>query len=491
MLGPDQAVIRLSVELSFDQTAMEVTEFNPSSQIAIAEDRSEESSAEAGTKERTTTNYEINKTVRHITGAVGAIKRISASLTVNENVPIPGDVEDEVQYRERTPEEMTQVAEIVRGAVGLDETGRSDQLKMSKFPFAITDLRAQAEIKQKKAEQDELITSVVLNVGKAIAIVIALLVLRAIIGAIGRGVAREEEIAMEAQRELEEEEVAEELPETPHELLLGRIAQLISLTDDPKSSARQVAQLISTDQALTAKILKVANSAFYGFPREISTVQLAIVVLGFEQVKNLSLSVAVLRRFSSGKEHRLFDRQRFWDHAIACGVAGRMLARKVHPRMEGEAFVAGVLHDIGKLILIEYFFDEFSEALELAEAEELTIVEAEEQVLGVTHSDIGGWLAEKWNLPPSLVSAIAFHHRPAELEEPDELVHFVHLANALVRHHHIGTSGDGNPTTVNPEIADRFKPDPEMTIEELLDHLSSGLDAELEKAQIFKDLGDS
>jgi HD-like signal output (HDOD) protein len=269
------------------------------------------------------------------------------------------------------------------------------------------------------------------------------------------------------------------------------VTQLISLIEDPKSSARQVAQLISTDQALTAKILKVANSAFYGFPREISTVQLAIVVLGFEQVKNLSLSVAVLRRFSSGKEHRLFDRQRFWDHAIACGVAGRMLAKKVHPRMEGEAFVAGVLHDIGKLILIEYFFDEFSEALELAETEDLTIIEAEEQVLGVTHSDIGGWLAEKWNLPPSLVNAIAFHHRPGEMDEPDELVNFVHLANALVRHHQIGTSGDLHPPVIDPEVATRFKPNEEMTSEELLEHLSSGLDAELEKAQIFKDLSDS
>ncbi|MDA0749049.1 MAG: HDOD domain-containing protein [bacterium] len=190
------------------------------------------------------------------------------------------------------------------------------------------------------------------------------------------------------------------------------ITQLIGLLGNPKSSARQVAQLISTDQALTAKILKVANSAFYGFPREIATVQLAIVVLGFEQVKNLSLSVAVLKRFSKGTEHRLFDRQRFWDHAIACGVAGRLLARKFQPKMEGEAFVAGVLHDIGKLILIEYFAEEFSQALELAEAEEMSIAEAEEQVLGVTHADVGGWLAEKWNLPPALVQALAFHHHP-------------------------------------------------------------------------------
>ncbi len=268
------------------------------------------------------------------------------------------------------------------------------------------------------------------------------------------------------------------------------ITQLIGLLGNPKSSARQVAQLISTDQALTAKILKVANSAFYGFPREIATVQLAIVVLGFEQVKNLSLSVAVLKRFSKGTEHRLFDRQRFWDHAIACGVAGRLLARKFQPKMEGEAFVAGVLHDIGKLILIEYFAEEFSQALELAEAEEMSIAEAEEQVLGVTHADVGGWLAEKWNLPPALVQAIAFHHHPCEPEEPGELVRFVHLANALVRHHQIGFSGDDRGPRLDPGVAQHFARGQEIDDMELLDRLGNGFEEELEKAQIFKDLND-
>lgn len=266
------------------------------------------------------------------------------------------------------------------------------------------------------------------------------------------------------------------------------VTQLISLLGDPRSSARQVAQLISTDQALTAKILKVANSAFYGFPREIATVQLAIVVLGFEQVKNLSLSVAVLKRFSSGTEHRLFDRQRFWDHAIGCGVAGRMLARKFRPRMEGEAFVAGVLHDLGKLILIEYFPDAFSEALELAEAEGMTIAEAEDRVLGVTHADVGGWLAEKWNLPPSLVNAIAYHHRPGDLEKPEDLVWFVHVANAMVRHHQVGASGDQRGARLHPRVAETFRRGQACDDEDLLDRLSNGLEAELEKAQVFKDL---
>ena len=104
------------------------------------------------------------------------------------------------------------------------------------------------------------------------------------------------------------------------------ITQFISLIDNPKTSARNVAQLISTDQALTAKILKLANSAFYGFPREIATVDLAVVVLGFETVKNLGLTVSVLERFSGQGDNSQFDRQKFWEHSIACGVAAKLMA---------------------------------------------------------------------------------------------------------------------------------------------------------------------
>ena len=270
------------------------------------------------------------------------------------------------------------------------------------------------------------------------------------------------------------------------------VTQLIALVGDPKSSARQVAQLISTDQALTAKILRVANSAFYGFPRKIATVQLAIVVLGFEAVKNLALSVTVLKRFTSGREHRLFDRQRFWEHAIGCAVAGRHLARMLRYRVEAEAFVAGVIHDIGKLILIEYFPDDFSEALELAESEGLTIAEAEEQVLGVTHAEVGGWLAERWNLPPDLVGAITYHHQPGELKNPDlsrELVLLVHTANAMVRHCQIGDSGDQQGFRLDPNVSQILKRGEDISDEALLGILGDGLEAEMEKAQVFKDLG--
>jgi len=122
------------------------------------------------------------------------------------------------------------------------------------------------------------------------------------------------------------------------------ITQMIGLIDNPKTSGRQVAQLIATDQALTAKILKLANSAFYGFPREIATVQHAVVILGFETVKSLGLSVSVLQRFAGPSDNAQFDRQLFWEHSIACGVSARLLAAKLRYRLPGEAFAAGILH---------------------------------------------------------------------------------------------------------------------------------------------------
>ena len=272
------------------------------------------------------------------------------------------------------------------------------------------------------------------------------------------------------------------------------VTQLIAVVGDPASSARQIAQLVSTDQALTAKILKVANSAFYGFSREIATVQLAIVVLGIEMVKNIGLSVAVLKRFSQGREHDLFDRQRFWEHAIGAGVAARMLARKFYDRRKAdEAFVAGVLHDIGKLILIEYFYDEFVEALTLAADKEIAIVDAEEQVLGVSHADVGGWLAEKWNLPPHLVNAIAYHHRPFEQDTPvpEDLVVITHMGNALIRHCRVGNSGDQQLASLQDQVAKLFKKGRDISDDVLFDTLYTDLESELETARVFKDLDDN
>jgi flagellar biosynthesis/type III secretory pathway M-ring protein FliF/YscJ len=148
----------------------------------------------------------------------------------------------EAKFEPRTDEDIASIAGIVRGALGINEEARSDVLTISTFPFATQGLK-RAEAKQQADEEtEELVMTILFQVAKGIAIVVALLILRAIIGAIGRGVAREEEIAMEAQRELEEDDAGVELPETPHEIILGRIAQLIS--DRPEDAAKLIRTML-------------------------------------------------------------------------------------------------------------------------------------------------------------------------------------------------------------------------------------------------------
>lgn len=241
VLGPDQAFVRISAELDFDQRNETVETFDPDQKVTRSEQRSEESSAEAGTKENTVSNFEINSSIRRITGAVGGLKRVSVALMINEQKPVIGLDPGEFQTEPRTPADYEQITGIVRGAVGINDE-RQDILTVSTFQFATQDLKRAAAKEQQDEETKELIMTIVFQVAKGIAIVVALLILRAIIGAIGRGVAREEEIAMEAQRELEEDDAGEELPETPHEIILGRIAQLIS--DRPEDAAKLIRTML-------------------------------------------------------------------------------------------------------------------------------------------------------------------------------------------------------------------------------------------------------
>ena len=222
------------------------------------------------------------------------------------------------------------------------------------------------------------------------------------------------------------------------------VAKMIELIDDPKSSARSLSRLIKTDQVLTARILRLANSAYYGFPNPISSINLAIVVLGFETIKNLGLSVSVISRFArASNEGELLDYSRFWEHSVGVAVASRMLAHMHGMRaIENEAFVAGLLHDIGKVILSQYQTTAYSKCLHLVAKENILLAQAEERVFGVTHSEVGSWLAERWNLPRSLVESLRLHHLPLTARERPDLCAIVHFADILARASRIGNGGD-------------------------------------------------
>lgn len=187
------------------------------------------------------------------------------------------------------------------------------------------------------------------------------------------------------------------------------ISEVLSAIDNPNMSAYKLAQIIEKDQGLTARVLRVANSPFYGFSKRISTIDLAIVIMGFNALKEIVLSL-VIRRFFSKVSAKIFDTKAFWHYGLFCASTSRLLARKLGYKIAGEAFVAGLMHDLGVLVIVEYFPNDFIKIKELTESGKMDRLTAETEVLGSTHSDIGEWIADKWNLPGQISRSIKLHH---------------------------------------------------------------------------------
>ena len=190
------------------------------------------------------------------------------------------------------------------------------------------------------------------------------------------------------------------------------VSRLLGMVDDPDISARALAQAISADQVLTARVLKLANSSYYGFQQKVGTVSLALVVLGFQAVKDLALTTSVMRAFGKTSADANFDMRAFWEHALAVGVASRHLSRVLRVGTPGEAFTAGILHDIGQIVLHEYHPEAFQETLRLVREQGKPLHEAEIEVLGAGHPQVGGWLCRRWNLPDKICQAVSMHHGP-------------------------------------------------------------------------------
>lgn len=261
------------------------------------------------------------------------------------------------------------------------------------------------------------------------------------------------------------------------------IAKMLELVDNPKTSASSLSNLIMRDQVLTAKILKMANSSFYAFPRQISTVKLALVVLGFENVKEMALSLSVLNTFK-GENNKHFDTSSFWQHSISVGACTRMLARETCYRLAGEAFVAGLLHDIGKLVLNQYLPAEFAEIQTMIFEDGRECSEAEKAVLGVTHAEVGAWLAERWNLPEILVDAIRWHQHPDLCPRNAELPLLVYLGDYLTVKCNLGRSGSKGIAVLPAPILELARTALSLTPESL-ESFGPGLFAEYDKASSF------
>jgi len=196
-----------------------------------------------------------------------------------------------------------------------------------------------------------------------------------------------------------------ELPTIPHVLL-----EINRLLLDPDVSINRIRDVIEKDQAITAKILKLVNSSFYGFRTKIVDISQALVILGFATVRNAIASVAVIDIFRMKQRYDDFDIRELWKHSIAVAIVSRYIAEKSRRTSPHDCFVAGLLHDIGKLIMEEHLRDLFGQVLKLQREEGLSFVDAENRVLPINHALIGGYLVRKWHFPDHLVDAIERHH---------------------------------------------------------------------------------
>ncbi len=207
--------------------------------------------------------------------------------------------------------------------------------------------------------------------------------------------------------------------------------EVTALMDDPNVSIEQIADTIGMDQVLSAKVLKMVNSPIYGFPGRISSVQHALVLLGFNVVKGLIISTSV---FDDATE----TMRDLWNHSMACSLASAEIARVLKFKDPGEYAVAGLLHDIGKVVIAVQLPEVLPEIKRVEEENNLNAREAEEQVLGFGHDRVNAWVADHWRFPRSLREGIAMHHTPLRADLYPEIAQVVHIGNFFAHLYGLG-----------------------------------------------------
>lgn len=224
--------------------------------------------------------------------------------------------------------------------------------------------------------------------------------------------------------------------------------RLSAVVDHPRSSMRAIEAVVCEDPSLAGRLLRLANSAFFGFPARVDNLSRAITLVGTRQLRDLAMATSVLELFRGvSPEHVTMPS--FWRHGVTCGLAARALAgwrREANPE---QYFVAGLLHDIGRLVLYLKLPEEMNRILEQAARSGAPLYEIERQHLGFDHAAVGGELLRHWNLPPHLCDAVAWHHAPrsAKLHEP--MAALVHVADVFANAAGYGSSGEARVPPLN------------------------------------------
>lgn len=206
--------------------------------------------------------------------------------------------------------------------------------------------------------------------------------------------------------------------------------EVLNLLDDNMLSVERLEKIVEKDPAISAKILSVANSAFFGFQVTTDALGSAMMRIGFNNVKNIALGISLMTILDDGKRGKAFDYQKIFNHSVAVGFTARLLSRNLKLNTAEESLMSGMLHDLGYLVLNRYFPEKYEEVLNAFEKEN-SLLDAEQKVLNFTHADVGMWLAEEWKLPDIVLDTTLFHHTPSLAKRNEKHIAMIHIADYL------------------------------------------------------------
>jgi putative nucleotidyltransferase with HDIG domain len=280
---------------------------------------------------------------------------------------------------------------------------------------------------------------------------------------------------MDEQQILKKIDRIEDIPTLP-----TIVFELNAYLQDPDTSIKTVCDTIEKDQAITLKILKLVNSAFYGFKTKISDLRNAIVLLGYNSVRNAIVSLSIIHTFSKRVALMDFDISQFWKHSLAVAVTSKNIAQLSKKESPDNCFVGGLLHDTGKVILAQYFPELFEKVWITLQNEHLSFYEAEQKELPIDHTKIGAHLASKWQLPAGLVEAIRWHHEFRPDSKNANFVQNVYLANIIVNSYDVDQELRLDLSKIHPDVVKFI-----MDMMEDVGDWYSGLTDEIEAAYGF------
>jgi len=256
------------------------------------------------------------------------------------------------------------------------------------------------------------------------------------------------------------------------------VRKVMELLEDPETDVQDLAEVIQYDQVITANVLKICNASYFGLPRKVSSLNEALVVVGNETLKDIIItsSAAKFYKGAVGEGYKL-EQGELWKHSVAVAILAKYLARTIKEVNESTAYTAGLLHDIGKRFLSSFVSDDFKRIMIKVVKEQCSFVEAERELIGISHAELGGMILKNWEFPGEMQLAVQQHHDPYALKK-DPLTAVVSLANALVISMGIGVGADGLATKMQGEGLKRFGISPVD-----LDMCMANLLSEMEQAQ--------